>query len=454
MLLTADTLLTGRELLRPGWIDISDGTVSAVGAGTPSRPADRELGAVTVVPGFVDTHLHGGGGANFSTATHADTATAVALHRRHGTTTLVASLVTAGPAELLRQVRELAADVRAGLIAGIHLEGPWLSTKRCGAHQPALMRDPDPAELDRVLDAGGGAIRMVTIAPERDGALAAIRLLVDAGVVVAVGHTEATYEQTRAAIDAGATVGTHLFNAMRPIDRREPGPIIALLEEARVTVELITDGVHVDPAIYRHVVRSAGADRVSLVTDAMAATGMADGVYHLGPLAVDVAGGVARVSGTDTIAGSTATMDRVFGLAVTYSGLPRDEALMLAVRQASVNPAWALGLADAGLAPGASADLVVLDSDLAVADVLLPRVVGRRSVTRIGSSAIGRWCYPPAETQPTFAMQKSAPPGPAPALAPGTLASAPPGPALAPAPGTVAAAPPGSATASAPGTLA
>ncbi len=291
MLLTVDTLLTGRELLRPGWIEVSQGVVDAVGTGAPPRPADRDLGAVTVVPGFVDTHLHGGGGANFSTASAAETATAVALHRKHGTTTLVASLVTAGPAELLRQVRELADDVRGGLIDGIHLEGPWLSTTRCGAHQPSLMRDPDPAEVDRVLDAGAGAIRMVTLAPERDGALAAIGQIVEAGAVAAVGHTEATYEQTRAAIAAGATVGTHLFNAMRPIDRREPGPIVALLEDDRITVELITDGVHVDPAIYRHVTRSAGPDRVSLITDAMAAAGMADGEYWLGQLAVTVADG-------------------------------------------------------------------------------------------------------------------------------------------------------------------
>jgi N-acetylglucosamine-6-phosphate deacetylase len=370
VLLTAGTLLTGRELLRPGWIDVSQGVVHAVGAGVAPRPADRDLGAVTVVPGFVDTHLHGGAGANFSTAAHADTATAVALHRKHGTTALVASLVTAEPTELLRQVAALAEDVRAGLIDGIHLEGPWLSVKRCGAHQPSLMRDPDPAEIARVLDTGEGAVRMVTLAPERDGALAAIGQLVAAGVVAAVGHTEATYRQTRAAIDAGATVATHLFNAMRPIDRREPGPIIALLDDRGVTVELITDGVHVDPAIYRHVTRSAGPDRVSLVTDAMAATGMADGVYHLGPLAVDVVDGVARVAGSDTIAGSTATMDRVFRFAVTHSGLPLDEALMLAVRQASVNPAAALGLPAAGLVPGASADLVVLDSVLEVAGVL------------------------------------------------------------------------------------
>jgi N-acetylglucosamine-6-phosphate deacetylase len=370
MLMTADTLLTGRELLRPAWIEVSDGAVSAVGAGPAPRPADRDLGGATVTPGFVDTHLHGGGGANFSTAERVDTATAVAFHRRHGTTTLVASLVTAGPEDLLRQVAALADDVRSGVLDGIHLEGPWLSTQRCGAHQPSLMRDPDPAEIDRVLEAGGGTIRMVTIAPERDGAVAAIRQIVDADVVAAVGHTEATYDQTRAAIDAGATVGTHLFNAMRPINTREPGPVIALLEDLRVTVELITDGVHVDPALYRHVCRSAGPDRVSLVTDSMAAAGMSAGRYWLGPLAVDVVGRVARVAGTETIAGSTATMDHQFRFAVQHGGLPRDDALMAAVRQASINPARALGFPPAELTAGADADLVVLDAELAVTGVM------------------------------------------------------------------------------------
>ncbi|MFV8241777.1 N-acetylglucosamine-6-phosphate deacetylase [Mycolicibacterium peregrinum] len=370
MLLTADTLIASSELLRPGWIDLSGGKVAAVGAGLPPRTADRELGAVTVMPGFVDTHSHGGGGGSFSAASTADTSAAAALHRRHGTTTMIASLVTASPDDLLHEVGALAADVRAGLIDGIHLEGPWLSTVRCGAHQPALMRDPDPAEIDRLLAAASGTIRMVTIAPERPGALAAIRQFIDAGVVVAVGHTEATYEQTRAAIAAGATVATHLFNAMRPIDRREPGPVIALIEEPSVTVELITDGVHLDPAIYRHVMRSVRPDRISLITDAMAATGMPDGRYQLGPVPVDVTDGVAFVGGTDTVAGSTATMDQVVRFAFAHCGLDRDDALMLVVRQASLNPARALGLPAGDLIPGAAADLVVLDQDLSVTGVL------------------------------------------------------------------------------------
>ncbi|HEX9831647.1 MAG TPA: N-acetylglucosamine-6-phosphate deacetylase [Mycobacterium sp.] len=370
MLLSAETLITGRELLRPGWIEVSNGHIDGAGEGAPPHPADRELGAVTVVPGFVDTHVHGGGGTNFSVATHADTVAAADFHLRHGTTALVASLVTAAPDELLCQITGLADHVRAGVIEGIHLEGPWLSTLRCGAHDPALMRDPDPAEIARVLDAANGAVRMVTIAPEREGAIAAVRQVVAAGVVAAVGHTEATYDQTRAAIDAGATVGTHLFNAMRPINTREPGPVIALLEDPRVAVELITDGVHVDPALYRHVSRSAGPDRVSLITDAISAAGMPDGVFALGSLGVDVVDGVARSAGTQTIAGSTATMDHQFRFAVRHSGLPRDEALLTAVRQASINPARALGLPVKGLVPGGAADLVVLDHDLYVTGVL------------------------------------------------------------------------------------
>lgn len=369
MLLRAATVLTGRELLRPGWIEVSRGSITAVGAGQPDRPADRDLGAATVVPGFVDTHVHGGGGGAFSGGP-AGTTTAVNLHRRHGTTTLVASLVTESPEDLLRQVAELAGDVKAGLIAGIHLEGPWLAEKRCGAHDPALLRPPDPGEVGRVLDAAGGAIRMVTLAPELPGGLAAVRQVVAAGAVAAVGHTEATYRQTLEAIEAGATVGTHLFNAMRPVHHREPGPVIALLEDPRVSVEIIADGVHIHPALYRHVSSSAGPDRVSLVTDAMAAAGMSDGAYRIGPLAVDVTGGVARLTGTDTIAGSTATMDRLFRFAVTHGGADRDAALLAAVRQSSVNPARALGLPCPVLEPGTAANLVVLDDDLLVTEVL------------------------------------------------------------------------------------
>lgn len=187
-------------------------------------PADAEFPDAIVVPGFVDMHVHGGGGASFADGNAADIARAAEFHLRHGTTTTLASLVTAGPAELLSAVGALAEATRDGVVAGIHLEGPWLSPARCGAHDHTRMRAPDPAEIESVLAAADGAVRMVTLAPELPGSDAAIRRFRDAEVVVAVGHTDATYTQTRHAIDLGATVGTHLFNAMPPLDHRAPGP--------------------------------------------------------------------------------------------------------------------------------------------------------------------------------------------------------------------------------------
>jgi N-acetylglucosamine-6-phosphate deacetylase len=371
MLLIAATVITGDELLQPGWLQVEGGSVTAVGAGNPARAADVDLGEAIVVPGFVDMHVHGGGGGAFPTGEQDQAKAAVELHRRHGTTSSVASLVTADPADLLRTVAVMAELTQDGLLAGTHLEGPWLSNERPGAHEQPQLRDADPAELDRVFAAGRGTIRMVTLAPERPGGLDAVRRVVDAGAIAAVGHTDATYDQARTAIEAGATVGTHLFNAMRPVHHREPGPVIALLEDPRVTVELITDGVHLHPALYRDVASVAGPDRVALVTDAMAAAGMADGAYRLGALDVTVAGGVARIAGSDTIAGSTATMDHIFRYAVAHAGLPFLDAVRAAVRQTSTTPAAVLGLDDVGrLTPGRRADLVVLDAALHVQGVL------------------------------------------------------------------------------------
>ncbi len=370
MLISAACVATGSDLLRTGWIEVSGPRIIALGSGEPPRPVDVDLGDVTVVPGFVDTHAHGGGGGAFSDACQESTLAALDLHRRHGTTSMVASLVSTPPADLLRQVDVLADQVHGGLLAGVHLEGPWLSLRRCGAHEPSALRLPEPGELDAVLAAGRGTIRMVTIAPELEGAIAAIERIVDAGAVAAVGHTDGTYDQARAAIDAGATVGTHLFNAMRPVHHREPGPVVALVEDDRVTLEMITDGIHLHPALYREVVARAGTARVSLVTDAMAAAGMPDGAYGLGSLAVDVVHGVARLAGRDTIAGSTATMDQLFRFALVHADPDPDAALSAAVQQSSIVPARALGLPPAGMAVGSVADLVVLDGAFAVTGVL------------------------------------------------------------------------------------
>jgi N-acetylglucosamine-6-phosphate deacetylase len=370
MLITAHRVVSGEQVLRPGWVEVDGGRVARLGRGPAPVPADLELGAATVVPGFVDTHVHGGGGGAFSSATPEATRSAVELHRRHGTTTMVASLVSAGRVDLRGQVEVLAGQVEEGVLAGVHLEGPWLAPGRRGAHEPSALRTPDPDEVDALLAAGRGTVRMATLAPELAGGTEAIRRLVDAGVVAAVGHTDATYDQARAAVEAGATVATHLFNAMRAVHHREPGPVVALVEDERVTLEMIADGTHLHPALYRDVSRRVGPGRVSLVTDAMAAAGMPDGGYRLGSLAVEVVDGVARLAGQETIAGSTATMDRLFRFAVAESGPDEDAALLAAVRQTSVVPARALGLPPAGLVTGGSADLVVLDADLAVSRVM------------------------------------------------------------------------------------
>lgn len=378
-LLTAGTLVTGDAVLRPGWIEFSGTTVTALGEGPAPRPltdGDLDFGAdgeYTVVPGFVDMHVHGGGGGAFPVATDGETAAAVDMHARHGTTTIMASLVSAHPDELLREVDVLSGHVRDGIVGGIHLEGPWLAPSKKGAHDPTALRapgHPDPSEVARVLDAARGTVRMVTVAPELDGGLDAIRYVADSGAVAAVGHTDASYEQTLAAIDAGARVGTHLFNAMRPVHHREPGPVTALVEDPRVTVEMIGDGVHLHPSLYRVVCDLAGPDRVTLVTDAMAAAGMPDGSYRLGTLDVDVTGGVAHVAGTDTIAGSTATMDRLFRFALEHGEGEPDAALLQAVRQTSVNPARTVGFDTVGLQVGGRADIVVLDGSSHVTAVI------------------------------------------------------------------------------------
>jgi N-acetylglucosamine-6-phosphate deacetylase len=360
----AGTVVLDGKVCRPGWLDISGRQIVACGPGGPPRPADVDLPDSIAVPGFIDMHVHGGGGASYTEA--GDVSEAAAFHLSHGTTTTLASLVTLTPAELMTSVRALAEETQRGTIAGIHLEGPWLSPGRCGAHDPTLMRDPDPAEIDAVLAAGGGAIRMVTLAPERPAADWAIRRFLDAGVVVAVGHSDATYELTKQAIALGATVGTHLFNAMPPLHHREPGAALALLEDPRVTVELIADGVHVHPAVVRGVIGAAGPDRVALVTDAIAAAGRDDGAYWLGTVPIDVVSGVARVRGTSAIAGSTATMDQLFRN-VAEIGPDLDTSLAAAAQMTSATPARALGLEHVGmLRTGYDANLVVLDREFQV----------------------------------------------------------------------------------------
>ncbi|MFB7779529.1 N-acetylglucosamine-6-phosphate deacetylase [Streptomyces bauhiniae] len=363
-------VLTGGTVVLPTG-EVPGGQVAVDGRRIAERaPEGADVLDVTghwVVPGFVDLHNHGGGGAAFSGGAE-DALTAVRTHREHGTTTLVASTVTDDLDVLARQAGLLAELAEQGDIAGVHFEGPFISPCRKGAHSEALLRDPDPAEVRKLVEAARGHAKMVTLATELPGCLDSVRLLAEQGVIAAVGHTDASYEQTVAAIDAGATVATHLFNAMPPIGHRDPGPITALLEDGRVTVELINDGTHLHPAALQLAFHHAGADRVAFITDAMDAAGSGDGRYLLGPLEVEVRDGVARLVEGGSIAGSTLTLDRAFRRAVTVDGLPVADV----VRALSANPAQLLGMADrvGSLEPGKDADLVLLDGDFALKGVM------------------------------------------------------------------------------------
>lgn len=392
LVISANRLITPAAVLAPGWLRVRADRIEEVHQGRPPEPASVQVPDGIVCPGFVDAHVHGGGGDSFTAGTAGAARRVTAVHLAHGTTTMMASLVTDSSQRLHESVAALAPLVRDGTLCGIHLEGPWLSPDHRGAHDAAHLVDPDPALIESLLATGQGTIRMVTLAPELPGGLAAVRQLTEAGVVAAIGHTDATFEQTQAAIDAGARVGTHLFNAMRALHHREPGPVVALLDAPGTYVEVIADGVHLHPAVIRRVAAAKG-ERLVLVTDAMAAAAAVDGMYQLGPMAVRVEHGTARLVSTGAIAGSTLTMAAALRYAVRTAELP----LADAVRAATATPADMLGLpATVGrLTPGARADLVVLSDDLDV-----------RRVMRAG-----RWVGTGAEPGPELSPPRGAPAG-------------------------------------------
>ena len=334
-----------------GWLQVSGTRITARGTGVPPREPDLDLDVV--LPPFVDIHTHGACGVDFGTV-GVDPEPAIAHHHRNGSTTIEATIATGTPGSMRERIRELSGYVRSGELAGIHLEGPWLAPARKGAHDPSLLRTPDPAEVMDLVEAGDGAVRMITIAPELPGAIDAIRAMVAAGVVAALGHTAADADTVRAALDAGATNVTHLFNGMEPLHHREVSlPGVALIDR-RLWVELIVDGQHVCDDAVDLVVRAA-ADRLLLVSDAMAATGLGDGDYVLAGSRVRVGGGVARLVEGDSLAGSTSlirdSVARLLGRGTGYAAV---------VRWTSTNPAAVLGLDVPRLRPGDRADLVAL----------------------------------------------------------------------------------------------
>lgn len=387
MVIHSALLVSDGRAMRDGWLRIEGGRIVARGDGEGWRAAaqagDDVQDAVAIAgegavltPGLIDLHGHGAAGASYDDGADA-IRRARAHHRQHGTTRAVVSLVTASLADLEARVAEIAQLAQQDDdILGSHLEGPFLDPGHHGAHELSLLRAPDADAVTRLLAAGvvDGAqtIRQVTIAPELPGALAAIRQIVASGAIAAIGHTDADATATAAAIDAGATLVTHAFNAMPAIHHRRPGPIPVAARDERVVLELIADGVHVDDAVMLLLLRAAPG-RIALVTDAMAATGMADGDYALGSLQVVVADGVATVRGTETIAGSTLTQDaavrRIVALGVD---LPD------AVEAATGVPARALGRDDLGsLRVAAAADAVLWTRDLEVARVWTAGVAER-----------------------------------------------------------------------------
>jgi N-acetylglucosamine-6-phosphate deacetylase len=370
--LAGGTVVTPHGPLRPGWVALRDGVIVALGGGRFPAGADAVAGPAAagpvavadlagrwVLPGLIDLHNHGGGGGSFDVADPDAALAAVASHRRSGTTGLLASVVTA-PAERMVAATATLADLAAtATIAGIHLEGPFLAVGRCGAQDPDAIVDPDPGLLHRLLDAGRGHVRVVTVAPERPGALTLVRMLVDAGVVAAIGHSDAGYADAAAAIDAGATLATHLYNGMRPATHRDPGIVGACLDRREVHCELIADGHHLDPVTLRLAVRALPG-RALLVSDATSATGRPDGVYRLGAREVVVEGGRAVLRGTDRLAGSVASLSSGLRHAVGVAGVDITEA----VCAAATRPADLLGLGGGRITVGAPADLLILDEGL------------------------------------------------------------------------------------------
>ena len=349
------------------WMLVDGDTITETGSGRPPETPDAvdrvDVDGDWLVPGFIDLHCHGGGGHSYDDDA-GEIVAAIATHRARGTTRSVLSLV-ANPLAQLRASLSVIADLAESdpTILGAHLEGPFLAEGKRGAHNPAYLRVPLPYELEELIGASRETLRQLTIAPELPGALEAIDVLVEAGIAVAIGHTDADFDLTLEAFDRGARILTHAFNAMNGIHHRAPGPIVAAFEDERVTIELILDGVHVHPDVAGMTFRAAPG-RIALVTDAMAAAGSSDGDYRLGTLNVTVRDGLAVLRGTDTIAGSTLTQDAALRCAVQHA----DVHPVMAIGALTAVPARALGLEHrlGYLKAGYAADAVVLDSGLHV----------------------------------------------------------------------------------------
>ena len=340
MIISAQSAVIAGQIRENITITIDQGIITAVDSGNRSE-SERDYPGV-LIPGFVDIHSHGGGGFYFSDPNPAHVNQAIATHRNAGTTSQIASLVTADISTLKDQIASLTPLVNSGALAGIHLEGPYLSSVKCGAHDPHLLRTPALDEVKSLIESGQGSIRMITIAPELESAIECIQWLTSQGIVVAIGHSDADAPTTRRAIDAGAQVVTHFSNAM---SKYLSGESMAshVLGDSRIALELINDGVHVANDVIRTVVEKA-LQRTILITDAMSAAGSVDGKYSIGGLDVEVKDSIARLTSNGALAGSTLTMEEAFMNFMKKDGVT----LIDAVHASSTLPAQILKLEKVG----------------------------------------------------------------------------------------------------------
>lgn len=369
--------LTPATVIPDAGILIRDGVIESIGPRQDiSLPSGaQEISAIdqVAIPGFIDVHIHGAGGHDVMEATPEAMSTVAGTLARHGTTSFVATTVTASPDETCRSVEGIAhymtqqfesLQPRAEVL-GVHYEGPFLNKVRRGVHPAEWIQPPSADLLNRLLQASSGKARILTIAPEVFGAIPCVKAAREAGVVVAMGHTDATYEQARAAVAQGVRHAVHVYNAMRPFSHRDSGVIGAVLTTPEITAELIADGVHVEEAAMRVLLQAKGAAGVILISDGLSATGMPDGKYMLGQFEVTVSGGICR-NAEGKLAGSTLTLDRALRNVVAL-GI----ALPDAVRMLTTNPAKLLGIEfkKGVLRNGADADIVLLDENLQVTNV-------------------------------------------------------------------------------------
>jgi N-acetylglucosamine-6-phosphate deacetylase len=373
LVVQAGAMLLPDRVGGPGFVVTDGERIAHVGEGRHTAP-DLDFSGGTLIPGFIDLQINGAAGCDFLSPTEAGLADAHAHLLQSGTVAYLPTFISSSEDRLRSALTFFAGHAgRPGAprIPGVHLEGPFLSPLRPGAHRPEHLRAPSVEWIARLVDDFQGLIRVVTLAPELDGALEVVDWLVAHGVVVAVGHSDATYAQATAAFDHGARLATHLFNAMRPVHHREPGIVGAALVHPRVTCSIIADLIHLHPAVAGLVTTAKGTGRTALITDAIAAAGVSLSEVPLGDRVVRIADGAPRLA-DGTLAGSVLQMDQaVRNLA--RSGEPWDRA----VRMASLTPASLLGLEQGQIRPGFRADLAILDRDLAVTAVIVGGEVAR-----------------------------------------------------------------------------